>query len=216
MEYSVVIPAAGSGTRMQLGYNKLFYNVNGMTILEHTIRCFTSDHKCRQIIVVHSQEDEQFIKERLAGYAIELVVGGKQRADSVYAGLKQVNQRYVLIHDGARPFLKQQHIDMLLETLREYRACILAVPCKDTIKVVHHQEIVATPERATLWQAQTPQAFYTELILHAYKQALDASASITDDASAVEQFSDQSVRVVMGSYDNIKITTEEDLRLLIK
>lgn len=216
MDYSVVIPAAGSGSRMNLGYNKVFYEFRGKTVLEHTAQCFLNDPQCRQIIVIHSPEEEdmmkKFVKERFSHSNIQLVIGGAQRSDSVYAGLREVRERLVLIHDGARPFITQDKIDALLDTLREYQACILAVPCKDTIKVVKQQIIASTPERTTLWQAQTPQAFHTELILHAHEEARRHQADVTDDASVVEQFTKHDVRIIMGSYENIKITTLGDLR----
>lgn len=219
MNYSVVLPAAGQGNRMQLGYNKLLYKQDGQMILLKTIQVFLDDPDCRQIIVVHAPQEETIWKEQLLSYIPEgkqlvLTWGKDTRMGSVYAGLQEVTERIVLIHDGARPFLKKESIQALLEALREEQAAILAVPCKDTIKQVADTHIQATLDRSVLWQAQTPQAFHIEVILQAYEKAIADQAMLTDDASAVEQYSDQSVKIVMGSYDNIKITTAEDLQFL--
>lgn len=216
MDYSVVLPAAGQGNRMQLGYNKLLYQKDGQMILAKTIQPFLNDPRCKQIIIVHAPSEEDIWETQLrplmpSHQQLVLVCGKETRTGSVYAGLREVCERVVLIHDGARPFLKQEAINALLETLREEQAAILAVPCKDTIKRVTDMHIEATLDRSLLWQAQTPQAFHIELILQAYEKAIADHAMLTDDASAVEQYTNCSVKIVMGSYDNIKITTAEDL-----
>ena len=139
------------------------------------------------------------------------IYGGKERQDSVYNGLQVVDQDHVLIHDGARPYITTEKIDDLLLCLKEYDACLLMVPVKDTIKLCCDDTVEVTLPRARLMQAQTPQAFKTSLIKVCYQQAQDSGFIATDDASLVEEFSTAPVKVVIGSYENIKITTPEDL-----
>lgn len=211
MMYSVIILCAGKGTRTGLDYNKMLFSFGNQTVYEMTLQRFTSDEKCGQIIVVtQSFERKDFMK--LSNDArIEFVNGGKERQDSVFEGLQKVKYDQVLIHDGARPYVKQEYIDSLLECLKYHKACLLMVPCKDTIKKVINGKVVETLQRSQLMQAQTPQAFDTKVILDAYTKAMFEGYQATDDAQMVEHFSDESVYVIVGDYENKKITTPEDL-----
>lgn len=212
MNYSVVIPCAGIGKRMKLGYNKLLYIHKGVTIIENTVRIFEKDEKCRQIILVISPNDEDLMNDMFKHKAkVEITYGGKERQDSVYQGLLKVKEEYVLIHDGARPFLKQDSIDDLLECLKTHDACLLMVKAKDTLKMVENGKVVNTLNRDAIMHAQTPQAFKTELIKQVHEKAKANHVLGTDDASLVELLSNEPVYVVEGDYDNIKITTIEDL-----
>ncbi|MFI3284840.1 MAG: 2-C-methyl-D-erythritol 4-phosphate cytidylyltransferase [Erysipelotrichaceae bacterium] len=208
MDYSVVIVAAGSGSRMNLGYNKVFYKVNNQTILDRTINCFKKDRDCKQVIVVTNKE---YFNEVSAG--VEVVEGGTNRQDSVYNGLKKVTQKYVMIHDGARPHLKLDLIEAIKTSLTKHDACLLMVPCKDTIKVVREGYCEETLDRNTLYQAQTPQAFKYEVIMRAFEK-IDSNEVYFDDASVVEKNLGVKVAMVMGDYENIKITTQEDITSL--
>ena len=143
---------------------------------------------------------------------ITLVQGGSTRQESVYHGLVKVKNSYVMIHDGARPFLNQDLLDSIKNTLTTEDACLLMVPCKDTIKKVIDGYVETTYDRSTLMAAQTPQAFKTDLILSCTKKAMEENYTGTDDASLVEKYSDVKVKAVEGSYANIKITTIEDLK----
>lgn len=213
MNYSVVICAAGSGTRMKLGYNKVYAKLSdGRSILDTTINCFSSDEDCKQIVVV--TDSEEFMKEHayhLDGKVI-LAKGGNTRQESVCNGLSCVSEEVVMIHDGARPFLKKESIESIKKTLEKEDACLLMVPCKDTIKKVVDGYVVETYDRSTLMNAQTPQAFKTDLILRCMKQAIQEGYTGTDDASLVEKYSDVKVKAIEGDYENIKITTPEDLK----
>lgn len=209
--YSAVILCAGKGSRTKLEYNKMFYKINNETLYEKVTQIFIKDNQCHQIIIVAKKDEIPKFQELLHHPKIEFVEGGKERQDSVYAGLKKVNKDYVLIHDGARPYLKQQSINDLLECLKKHTACLLMVPSKDTVKEVVDGKVIQTLPREKLMQAQTPQAFKTEVILNAYEKGIEANLPVTDDASMVEQFSDEDVFVVMGDYENIKVTTTEDL-----
>ncbi len=214
MNYSVVIPCAGMGKRMDLGYNKLLYKMDGQkTVIEKTVGIFTADESCVQIILVISPQDQkEFIDLFGSTEKVEWCLGGKERQDSVYQGLLRVKSDYVMIHDGARPYLTKDCIDRLLAALERYEACLLMVPAKDTIKIVDEDGFVReTPNRASLMHAQTPQAFKTEIIKEAYHLAKKQQILGTDDASLVELLTDVKVKMVEGDYGNIKITTPEDL-----
>lgn len=210
--YSVIILCAGKGTRTGLNYNKMLYQFqDGRTVYEMTINHFIHDQLCHQIIVVTQPHEREIFQSLIQHPLIEFVDGGKERQDSVYAGLKKVSSEYVLIHDGARPYIKDEHIQLLLQCVKKHKACLLMVPCKDTIKEVNDGKVIKTLKRETLMQAQTPQAFDTELILNAYKQGIENHFQATDDAQMVEMFSDEDVYIVVGDYENKKITTKEDL-----
>lgn len=209
--YSVIVLCAGRGTRTGLEYNKMLFQMNGKTVYEMTMDCFLSDERCRQVIVVVQPHEESQFKSLMKDGRIEFVYGGKERQDSVYAGIQKAKYDHVLIHDGARPYVKSEHIDLLLECLKEHKACLLMVPCKDTIKEVSDGKIVKTLRRETLMQAQTPQAFSRELIDSAYQKGIELQVQATDDAQMVELFSDEDVFVVVGDYENKKITTRDDL-----
>lgn len=209
--YSVIVLCAGRGTRTGLEYNKMLFQMNGKTVYEMTMDCFLSDERCRQVIVVVQPHKESQFKSLMKDERIEFVYGGKERQDSVYAGIQKAKYDHVLIHDGARPYVKSEHIDLLLECLKEHKACLLMVPCKDTIKEVSDGKIVKTLRRETLMQAQTPQAFSRELIVSAYQKGIELQVQATDDAQMVELFSDEDVFVVVGDYENKKITTRDDL-----
>lgn len=211
MNYSVVLPCAGKGTRMEMDENKLFLYIGKYMVIERSVKEFIEDERCKQIIIVHNKEDEQRIKKIVNGDKFYFTDGGAERTNSVYAGLQIVSENVVLIHDGARPYVTRQCIDNVLTALERRQACICGVPVKDTIKVVKDGKIVDTPDRSNLWQAQTPQGFKTKILLDAYETAINNNLKITDDASAVELFADADVMMVMGDYRNIKITTKEDL-----
>ncbi|RJS55208.1 2-C-methyl-D-erythritol 4-phosphate cytidylyltransferase [Bacillus subtilis] len=216
MSYDVVIPAAGQGKRMKAGRNKLFIELKGDPVIIHTLRVFDSHRPCEKIILVINEREREHFQQLLSDYplhtAIELVAGGDERQHSVYKGLKAVKQeKIVLVHDGARPFIKHEQIDELIAEAEQAGAAILAVPVKDTIKRVNHLQVSETIERSSLWAVQTPQAFRLSLLMKAHAEAEHKGFLGTDDASLVEQMEGGSVRVVEGSYTNIKLTTPDDL-----
>jgi len=209
--YSVIILGAGQGKRTGLQYNKMFYQIQGKTVYEMTLECFIQDQQCCQIIVVTKPEERNDFVKLSRDSRIEFVDGGKERQDSVFAGLQKVKYEYVLIHDGARPYVKSNHIQKLLDCLQKHEACLLMVPSKDTVKRVINGKIVETLKRSELMQAQTPQAFHRDVIIAAYKKGIESGYQATDDAQMVEVFSDIAVYAVEGDYENKKITTPEDL-----
>lgn len=212
MNYSLIILCAGQGTRTGLGYNKMLYKIDGITIYQKSLQVFLNDSLCKQIIVVTSKEEISIFKDLVNDSRLEFVIGGNQRQDSVYNGLSKVKYDYVLIHDGARPYLKATLINNLLTSLKTYNACLLMVDCKDTIKIVENNIVKTTLNRDTLKQAQTPQAFKTSLIKQVHNKALLDNFYGTDDASLIEKYSNELIYCVQGDYENIKITTPEDLK----
>lgn len=216
MSYDVVIPAAGQGKRMKAGRNKLFIELKGDPVIIHTLRVFDSHRQCDKIILVINEQEREHFQQLLSDYpfqtSIELVAGGDERQHSVYKGLKAVKQeKIVLVHDGARPFIKHEQIDELIAEAEQTGAAILAVPVKDTIKRVQDLQVSETIERSSLWAVQTPQAFRLSLLMKAHAEAEYKGFLGTDDASLVEEMEGGSVRVVEGSYTNIKLTTPDDL-----
>ena len=211
MNYSAIVLCAGKGSRSGLTYNKMLYRFKNKTVYEMTMDIFLNDERCKQIVVVTKEEELDDLKKLISSKKIDYVFGGKERQDSVYNGLQVVKEDYVLIHDVARPYLKKENIDDILECLNKNNACLLVVPVKDTIKVCMDGNIVKTLPREQLVQAQTPQAFKTELIKRCYQKGKDQNYIATDDASLVEYFENIEVKAVLGSYSNIKITTPDDL-----
>lgn len=211
MNYSAIVLCAGKGSRSGLNYNKMLYSFNNRTVYEMTMDIFLDDPRCKQIIVVTKESEINDLKKLISSSKIDYIFGGKERQDSVYNGLQIVKEDYVLIHDGARPYLKMKNINDILDCLNENDACLLVVPVKDTIKMCQGDVVVETLPRPLLFQAQTPQAFKTELIKKCYQQGKDENYIATDDTSLVEHFTDVKVKTVLGDYNNKKITTPEDL-----
>ncbi len=221
MNCSAIVLAAGSGKRMGTAVKKQYLEIKGMPVLAYSLRRFDRQPFIREIILVTSPEEIGYCRtEIVKKYGIQkvkaIVAGGKERCNSVYEGLKACSEtEYVFIHDGARPFLADAVLERLYKDVQQFQACIAAVPAKDTIKVADEsRNIIDTPDRSHLWQAQTPQAFSLPLIRECYRCALEEEAAgLTDDASCVEYCSKGPVHLTEGSYDNLKITTPEDLPL---
>ena len=213
MEYSVVIVAAGIGQRMKLGFNKAYAKLStGKTIVETTVSVFLQDKDCRQIVLVTDMEDP-FTKRLTAQYGHLVVArGGKTRQESVYSGLQATLCDYVLIHDGARPFVTLDLIAKVKKELTHEKACVLAIPAKDTIKKVVGDYVEETYPRKELMMIQTPQGFETNLILDCYKKAQRDDYQATDDSSLVEKYRNVKVKVIQGHACNYKITTPDDLK----
>ena len=214
---TAVIVAAGKGKRMGTEISKQFLPLNGKEILAHAVEKFEKAENIRDIVLVTGLESVQDVKDMTEEYGwikvVSVVAGGKERYDSVWNGLQEVSEdtNIVLIHDGVRPFVTEEILNDSICTAMEMGGCVAGVPAKDTIKVCNAENIaIDTPDRSTLWQIQTPQTFRKELILKAYAKAKEDGFTGTDDASLAE-YSGFPVKVIMGSYRNIKITTKEDL-----
>ena len=214
---TAVIVAAGKGKRMGTEISKQFLPLGGKEILVHTVQKFEKAKNIRDIILVTGADSLQDVQEMAQEYGwekiVSIVAGGKERQDSVWNGLQQVaaDTEIILIHDGVRPFVTEDILNISIETALEMGGCVAGVPAKDTIKVCDGENIaIATPDRNALWQIQTPQTFRKERIVKAYEQAKEDGFVGTDDASFAEHCG-YPVKVIMGSYRNIKITTKEDL-----
>lgn len=207
-----VIVAAGRGERMG-GVDKMLALLGGKPVLVRVIDVFQRCSSVHQIVVVVSQQNIEPARQLVTGQGwskvTEVCTGGERRQDSVAAGLKRLNRcDWAIIHDGARPLLSVDLIEHGLEAARETGSAVAAVPVTDTIKVAGDDRIVyQTPPRQNLWAVQTPQVFRIDIITEAYRQAKD---EVTDDASLAEQLG-YKIKLYMGTYDNIKITTPDDL-----
>lgn len=216
MLYQVIIPAAGQGKRMGAGKNKLLLRLEGVPVLIHTLKVFEADHHCAGIFLAIHRDDEAEFTSLLQEYGIKkvsaLVIGGKERQDSVYNGLRAVGSfdGIVLVHDAARPFITIGTIHRLVEAASREGGAIVAVPVKDTIKKADNGLVIETVERSSLWAVQTPQAFRVSLLLEAHLQAVKDDFLGTDESSLVERLPHH-VAIIEGDYDNIKLTTPEDL-----
>ena len=218
----VVIVAAGSGSRMKRDINKQFIKLDGKEIIAYTIEKFYKSEDIDDIVIVIKENEEKYFIENIInkyGFDnIKIAYGGKERQDSVYNGIKKLNNNceIVLIHDGARPFVNENIIKNSIKEAKENNAVVVGVPVKDTIKVVDSDgNIVDTPNRSLLWSVQTPQSFKYEIITKAYEYAYSNDYYGTDDAMLVEHIG-YNVKMIEGSYNNIKITTEEDLHFGIQ
>lgn len=215
-----IIPAAGKGRRMQSERNKQFLILNQRPLLSYTIDVFQKCDKVDRIIVVVNENEIDFCRESIVEkYQFDkvssVIAGGNERQDSVMNGLREIppETTTVIIHDGARPFVTLRIIENAIEALNGYSGVIVGVPLKDTIKRVNEKnEVLETLDRDTLISVQTPQVFPPEELMKAYQRARMDGFHGTDDALLVERIGGQ-IKVVNGSYENIKITTPEDIIL---
>jgi len=208
---SAVIAAAGSSQRMD-GVNKLFVSLGSKPLLAWSVDTCEACSLVRQIVLVMNDQDwtsAQRLKEERSWSKVTVCRGGARRQDSVREGLRHIkHSALVMIHDGARPFLAPNLIADGLQAASQTGAALAAVPVKDTIKAVDHEGLVGeTLPRDKIWAAQTPQVFRLDLITRAYENLQE---DVTDDATAVERLGHK-VRLYMGDYRNIKVTTPEDL-----
>jgi 2-C-methyl-D-erythritol 4-phosphate cytidylyltransferase len=223
---AAIIPAAGTGKRMNAGINKVWLRLNDEYIIAHTLKTFQdSDLIERIVLVVNKTELNQF-KEYLSGtknlrHPVDLLAGGEERQDSVFNALEYLHEQpdwkdgpcLAVIHDAARALLTGEILTRAIRMGSEHRAIGIGVPVKDTIKQVNREGVVVgSPERATLWAVQTPQVFEFNLLCAAYQYAAARGLKFTDDCGVVEYYG-HPVRLELGSYENFKITTPEDLYL---
>jgi len=215
---SAIIVAAGQGTRMNMDKKKQYIEINGERVLSRTIRAFQDSDLVDEIILVVNGDEILFCKNEIIeanslNKVHSIVAGGYDRQESVYNGLREVNSasNIVLIHDGARPFIDESTIENCVDGAINYEAACAAIPVKDTVKTADKDGFIAfTLDRSTLWAVQTPQAFVYHLIIEAHEKAKLEGFRGTDDAVLVEKLG-KKVKLVMGSYNNFKITTQEDL-----
>lgn len=230
---TAVVLAAGSGRRMQAATAKQFMPLLGKPLIWYSLQAVEQSEIIDDCILVTGEADIPYVQQEIVErYGFEkitaVIAGGSERYASVGNAMKYIAENrqavpdengYVFIHDGARPFLTEEILKNTYEAVQEYGACVAAVPSKDTVKLADEQGFaVSTPDRRLVWNVQTPQAFETKLITEAYA-ALERELpllskqgiAVTDDASVVELLTDHRVKLTLGSYENIKITTPEDI-----
>lgn len=239
---TAVVLAAGRGKRMGTAVQKQFLEVQGKPLLYYSLAAFEQSGLIDDILLVTGAESIDYCRKEIVeryGFCkvVAIVPGGAERYHSVWNALQVIEEcdpaggdapkaaaadgSYIFIHDGARPFVDQDIIRRAYEEVRQSRACVVGMPVKDTIKIANEQGYIAsTPRRSLVWQIQTPQVFASELIIPAYRELLEREqelltqgVQITDDAMVVETFAGCPVRLVEGSYGNIKVTTPDDLTL---
>ncbi len=217
---TAVILAAGKGTRMKLGQNKMFYKLR-KPILIHTIEAFDKNEDIDEIIIVANENElhlvEELVKENGFKKVSSVIAGGSVRQESSYNGVMHAQEaKIIILHDGARPFIRQDVISNSIKDALEHGASVVGVPSKDTIKISKKDNFVKlTPDRSRIWIVQTPQTFMVGIILGAHKKARLDKFVGTDDSSLVERLG-YKVKLTIGHYDNIKLTTPDDLKIAEK
>lgn len=219
-----IVLAAGRGKRMKSRVQKQFLMLQNKPVLYYSLKVFEESFVDEIILVTGKSEKEFCRKEIVEKYGFKkvskIVEGGEERYHSVINGIEAaVDCDFVFIHDGARPFIDSGILQRGLDGVRENNACVVGMPVKDTIKIVNEENFCTdTPKRSLVWQVQTPQVFSYPLIKEAYEKLRNGEEQlkkqkvlITDDAMVVEYFTQNPVKMVEGSYRNIKITTPEDM-----
>ncbi len=217
---TAIVLAAGRGSRMRSSVQKQYMQLNGYPVIYYALQCF-QDSEVDEIVLVTGQNEITYCEQEIVkvyGFTkVKCVVaGGAERYESVYNALSVVEDAdYVMIHDGARPFVTADMIHESIIHVKEHGACTVAVPVKDTVKEVSENGFgIKTLNRSRLWNIQTPQTFDRELIKKAYLQMMgNGDTDITDDTMIVERYMGHSVKIIHGSYQNIKITTPEDMTM---
>ncbi len=219
MKYSAIVLAGGSSRRMGTDVKKQYMQLNGKAAIYYPLTAF-EESVADEVILVIPSGDEGFVRHEIVeeyGFkkVSHIVTGGAERYDSVYNGVSKAAGEYVLIHDGARAFVSADIINRAAEAVEKHGACVVGMPSKDTIKISDEKGFVAdTPDRNSLWVIQTPQAFIRSELLEAYeklKAIPEGFSGITDDAMIMERAGGRAVKLIEGSYDNIKITTPDDI-----
>ena len=216
---TAIVLAAGQGKRMHSKVQKQFLEIGQKPIVYYSLHCFQESPRIQEIILVTSKEmipycEKEIVEKYGFGKVTRIVEGGKERYDSVYAGLKACKDTdCVWIHDGARPFITVEMVERGYQAVVKTGACVLGMPSKDTVKLADEEGYIKeTPDRKIVWNVQTPQIFSYKLICTAYESIQQKDMSnVTDDAMVVEQETGTRILLVEGSYQNIKITTPEDL-----
>ena len=220
MKVSAVIAAGGRGTRMGAGFNKVFMRLHDAEILVHTMRTFNESPFVDEIIVVTGSEDIEKVRTLAKEHDINklsvVTEGGDTRRASVYNGVRKAEGDIIAIHDGARCLISQREIEEVVLDCKRYGAAAVGVVCKDTLKAAdEYGFITGTIDRSRTYQIQTPQVFKRELILAAHEKAEAEGFEPTDDCALIERYGGR-IKITQGSYDNIKLTTPEDISVAEK
>ena len=219
---TAIVLAAGQGKRMGTKTQKQYLNLCGYPVLWHCLHTFEESAVIDDMILVTGEDQidycrTEFVEKYGFRKICKIVAGGAERYHSVLNGLRAMEKNacedgYVFIHDGARPFVDEPMLERVYADVCKYEACVVGMPVKDTIKIVDNNcYAVSTPPRSSMWQIQTPQCFITKEIKEAYRKMMEAKDdSVTDDGMVMETYGIRGVRMIKGSYENIKITTPSD------
>ena len=225
---TAIVLAAGQGKRMGGKVQKQFLELQGKPVVYYSLAAFQASKLIDHIILVTGKDEISYCKEEIVkkyGFTkVDAVTaGGAERYDSVWNGLQaaaesmtqEEREGIVFIHDGVRPFINEAIFSRAIQAVEAHEACVIAMPVKETIKIADEEGFVAdTPPRKRVWSIQTPQVFDFGLVYRAYRAAMESGRTdMTDDAMIVETFTDVKVKLVEGAYENIKITTPEDLEI---
>ena len=218
---TAIVLAAGQGKRMGTKVQKQYLEISGKPVLFYSLDVFQKSDMIDDIILVVGENQEEYCREEIIEKfhitkVRKIVKGGAERYHSVWNGLQEIAEDgYVFIHDGARPFVTEEILSRAYETVQREKACVVGMPVKDTIKIADKEGFAKeTPNRSLVWMVQTPQVFETFLIKNAYSLLMEQEIiQVTDDAMVVETMLRKKVKLVEGSYENIKITTPEDLKI---
>ncbi len=218
---TAIVLAAGQGKRMGTKVQKQYLEIDGKPVLYYSLYTFEQSEVIDEVVLVVGEEQVEYCyNEIVLKYDFNkvktIVEGGKERYHSVWNGLQEVDDEgYIFIHDGARPFVDEEILKRAYEDVQICKSCVVGMPVKDTIKLADSDGFVnETPERSLVWMIQTPQVFETKLVKEAYSLLMkQKEIQVTDDAMVVERMLGHKVKLTMGSYENIKITTPEDLSI---
>lgn len=209
--YSVVITAAGCGKRANLGYNKMLYRIAGKTVLETAVETFCNNRDFNQIIVTASYEDKPIYEQILDKYNVEIVTGGQERMNSVYAGISKASNNKVFVHDGARVYLEAPLIDRLTSFSKSYDGLALGIKATDTTLLVVEGQIKQILNRDNLFNMQTPQVVERDIYMTCYQKAEIENKLFTDEMSMLTNYG-YNCHVVNSEAYNIKLTHPEDFK----
>ncbi len=221
---AAIVLAAGQGKRMGASVQKQYIELEGKPLIYYALNTFQKSEIIDTILLVVGKGQVSYAKDEIVrkyefSKVNAVVEGGEERYDSVWQGLKAIDKErgisYIFIHDGARPFVNEEILRRGYDCAERFRACVAGMPSKDTVKLADKNDFaVSTPERKYVWTIQTPQIFEKDLIVDAYSKLMGEEHShVTDDAMAVERTMGVPVKMFRGSYENIKITTPEDLSI---
>lgn len=213
MKVSAVIVAAGSGRRMGAGINKVYMPLGEKCVLWHTVKAFAESGAVDELVIVTGSEDLIQAAEIAAEFDLDfyVIVGGEERQNSVLKGINKANGDFVAVHDGARALITPDEIRTVIASAKEYGAAALGVTPKDTIKTADGDGFISgTVERSSAYLIQTPQVFKREELIKAHEKAIEDGFAATDDCAVMERIGAR-IKIVEGSYENIKLTTPEDI-----
>jgi len=213
---TAIILVAGNSTRFGQNRNKNFELINGKSILSYSINAFDKNKYIDNIIIVIKQDDKQasekIINQENATKKIDIVIGGNSRQESVYNAIRNTEADIVIIHDGARPAIKQEYINSAIEEMHNFKGVTIGVKSKDTIKITDDNGIVLnTTKRSNTWIIQTPQCFHRQILLDLHEKYKETE--VTDDCMLLEK-GGHKIKIIEGEYTNIKVTTYEDMNII--